>query len=1023
MHGSSIEVFYSYAHEDASFRTTLEKHLSLLHRQGLITAWHDRQIVPGTDWRQTIDTHLERASVILLLISADFLASDYCYGIEMHRALERHRAKQACVIPILLRPVDWRGAPFAHLQALPTNAKAVTIWKNRDAAFADVAAGLRRAIEDLSLLEASAPRAALPAIWNVPYSRNSLFLGREEIFSRLRTQLQSGQTTALSQPQAISGLGGIGKTQIAVEYAYRYYRDYQAVLWARAESAEALVSSYVALARLLTLPEQEARDQAITVQAVKTWLQTHRQWLLILDNADDFSLIPDFLPQIQLGGHLLLTTRAQALGGLANRIEVNTLDQVSGTLLLLRRAGLLAPDDSLDLAREGDLLIAQKILRELDGLPLAIDQAGAYLEETHCGLNDYLHLFRTQSTELLKQRGGVMHDHTASVYTTFTLAISEVIQNNVAADDLLRVVALLHPDAMPEELFRQRASYLGQTLEAACTDPLTWNKLLATVCAYSLLQRQSREQTLSIHRLVQSVLQARMSDIEHVQWTHRVISALEAVFPQSELATWRECERLVPHTLSCAAHVQSWKHESLKLASLLCKTADYLYDRAQYKQAEPLYERALRIREQELGPEHPDVAYPLHGLANLSYVQGKYEQAELLYQRALRMREDALGPTHLDVTNTLNHLAVLYKEQGKYVEAKALYERALRNQEQVLGPEHPQVATLLHNLADLYAAQKKYVEAEPLYERALHIREQALGPERPEVAISLHGLANLFWGEGKYAEAEPLFQRAIRIREQTLGPERPEVAFSLNDLGELYKEQGKYAEAELLLQRALRIREQGYGPEHPRVTYSLNDLADLYKDQGKYAEAEQLYQRALRIREQIPGFEHPDIAYPLYGLANLSYEQRKYEQAESLYQRALRVWELNFGPDHFEVAYALHGLANLSFQQGRYEQAESLYERALHVWEVTYGPNHPLVAEVLHDFAGLRKAQGYSEKAHAMYQRSLAVREQALGPAHPKAKKTRECLQALGKTEETANLEAAQQDQTKKNEQGEHQKA
>src|SRR6266566_3910496 len=209
-----IEVFYSYAHKDATFRAELEKHLRLLHRQGLITAWHDRQIVPGTDWTRAIDTHLERASVILLLISPDFLASDYCYGIEMQRALERHQANQAYVIPVLLRPVDWQSAPFAHLQTLPTNAKAITTWRNRDAAFADVAAGLRRALEDLSLLEASAPRAALPGIWNIPYPRNSFFLGREEIFSRLRMQLQAGQATALSQPQAISGLGGIGKTQI-----------------------------------------------------------------------------------------------------------------------------------------------------------------------------------------------------------------------------------------------------------------------------------------------------------------------------------------------------------------------------------------------------------------------------------------------------------------------------------------------------------------------------------------------------------------------------------------------------------------------------------------------------------------------------------------------------------------------------------------------------------------------------------------------------------------------------------------
>jgi TIR domain len=336
-----VEVFYSYAHEDEAFRKTLDKHLSLLQRQDLITAWHDRRILPGTDWSQAIDEHLERASVILLLISADFLASDYCYGIEMQRALQRHQANEARVIPILLRPVDWKDAPFAHLQALPTGAKPITSWRNRDAAFTDVAAGIRRVIEDLSSLQASAPRAALPRVWNVPYPRNSFFIGREALLTRLRTQLQTGQATALSQPQAITGLGGIGKTQIAVEYAYRFHQDYQAVLWARAESPEALTSSYVTIASLLNLPERDAQEQEIAIQAVTIWLQRHSGWLLVLDNADDLSLVPAFLPPA-LGGHLLLTTRAFTVGHLASRIEVDTLSAEQGALFLLRRAALVA---------------------------------------------------------------------------------------------------------------------------------------------------------------------------------------------------------------------------------------------------------------------------------------------------------------------------------------------------------------------------------------------------------------------------------------------------------------------------------------------------------------------------------------------------------------------------------------------------------------------------------------------------------------------------------------------------------
>src|SRR5947209_8092758 len=257
MPDSPIEVFYSYAHEDESLRAELEKHLSLLKRQRLIAGWHDRQILAGTDWSQAIDTHLERASVILLLVSADFLASDYCYGIEMQRALERHEAKQACVIPILLRPVDWQGAPFAHLQVLPTNAKPVKSWSDKDEAFADIAAGLRRVIEGLSKPIVSAPAdSSFKPIWNLPYLRNPFFTDRDKTLQLLHENYATSSVAVLPrQAQAVSGLGGIGKTQVAVEYAYRYRDEYKFALWARAATRDTLIADFITIANLLQLPE------------------------------------------------------------------------------------------------------------------------------------------------------------------------------------------------------------------------------------------------------------------------------------------------------------------------------------------------------------------------------------------------------------------------------------------------------------------------------------------------------------------------------------------------------------------------------------------------------------------------------------------------------------------------------------------------------------------------------------------------------------------------------------------------
>jgi hypothetical protein len=278
--------------------------------------------------------------------------------------------------------------------------------------------------------------------WNVPYRRNPYFTGREDLLTRLHQFLHSGKATALTQPQAISGLGGIGKTQTAMEYAYRYRDDYQAVLWASAASRETLISDFVALASLLQLPERDVADQGVVVAAVRRWLASNKGWLLILDNADGLELAADFIP-LESSGHILLTTRAQSTGAIANSIEVEKMEQPEGALLLLRRAKKLAANAPLEQATAPDRSLAEAIVAELGGLPLALDQAGAYIEETNCGLSGYLDLYRTRRKDLLQRRSKVRSEHPEPVGTTWSLSFQKVEQANPAAADLLRLCAFL----------------------------------------------------------------------------------------------------------------------------------------------------------------------------------------------------------------------------------------------------------------------------------------------------------------------------------------------------------------------------------------------------------------------------------------------------------------------------------------------------------------------------------------------------------------------------------------------------
>ncbi len=261
----------------------------------------------------------------------------------------------------------------------------------------------------------------LPATtyWNVPYQRNPFFTGREEILSPLHRQITATQSVAISQSAALSGLGGIGKTQLAIEYAYRYREEYRAIFWMRAASYDTLISDYVALAKLVELPGSDNQDQTQIVTAAKRWLTHHKNWLLILDNADELSLIVDFIPEGN-SGYLLLTTRSQATGQIAPSFLVDTMKPEEACLLLLRRAKQLPPGARLDAAPLPAQEAALAIANELGGLPLALDQAGAYIEETGCSLQEYLTLYRTRRMYFLQRQSEAPSAYPHTVASTWS---------------------------------------------------------------------------------------------------------------------------------------------------------------------------------------------------------------------------------------------------------------------------------------------------------------------------------------------------------------------------------------------------------------------------------------------------------------------------------------------------------------------------------------------------------------------------------------------------------------------------
>jgi hypothetical protein len=359
------------------------------------------------------------------------------------------------------------GAYFAHRHQLQEIKKQQQA-QNKE--FVSAVVGVRAALEEIkanppvSSVSTQPETTQSSSAWNVPYLRNPFFTGREELLKHLHDNLTQSKAAALTQAQAIHGLGGIGKTQTAVEYAYRYGDAYHFVLWVNAATRDELITSFVGLATLLNLPERQEQDQTKIVAAVKQWFTTHDGWLLIVDNADDLAVAGEFLPTGGKG-HLLLTTRAHAIGPRASGIEVEKLDSQQGMLLLLRRANVLRLDASLDDAPLADRTAAAAIVEEMDGLPLALDQAGAFIEETQSTVTDYLQRYRQRQDVLLQRRGGPGKDHPEPVATTWSLSFERVEELNPLAAELLRCCAFLAPDAIPEQMIIDGASELRTILQ------------------------------------------------------------------------------------------------------------------------------------------------------------------------------------------------------------------------------------------------------------------------------------------------------------------------------------------------------------------------------------------------------------------------------------------------------------------------------------------------------------------------------------------------------------------------------
>jgi tetratricopeptide (TPR) repeat protein/nucleoside phosphorylase len=718
-----------------------------------------------------------------------------------------------------------------------------------------------------------APEPEFP-VFEVPFRRNPNFTGREDILTTLHHHLNTERATVLTQ--AITGLGGVGKTQIAVEYAYRHADEYDLIWWVRAEEAAALTADYLALANELDLPVKTGADQTVFVNIVRHWLEsTQRQWLLIFDNAERPDRLSEFLPTSS-NGQILITSRNPNWRQLANVLPVAPFMPEEARQFLFKRTG--AHDEAA----------ADRLAELLGRLPLALAQAGAFIGERGIPLDAYSRLYKEQRQELW-QREAAPPDYTATVTTTWELAFRQVKQSSLAAIALLNLCTFLAPDDIPLSILRDGVTYLPKELATAVTSPIELEDAVAALYQYSLIER--KRDRLAIHRLVRDVAQERLGPERTQKWVEIAVSLIHHVFPfdKYDIETWPASARLLPHAFAVAEHAEAYQIAPAPAAALWQKTGEYLRQQGEYARAQVSIEHALAIRNRVLGKENVATAESLDYLGELQQEQANYAEAQAYHEQALKIRQADLGQEHADTAMSLNNLGALFEAQGEYEQAKPYFEEALAIRKRVLGDNHPDTALSLNNLGALLQVQGEYEQAKPYFEEALAICKRVLGDDHPSTARSLSNLGVLFDAQGEYEQARSYYEEALAIYKRVLGEDHPDTARSLNNLGALFQAQGEYEQARPYYEEALAIDKRVLGEDHPGTALNLNNLGSLLLTQGKYVAARPYLEQALGIYERVHGERHPHLVKILGNLGTIMFYLKQFVPVRRYLTRAAAI--------------------------------------------------------------------------------------------------------------------------------------
>jgi tetratricopeptide (TPR) repeat protein len=803
------DLFISYRSRDLDLA---ERLYARLRDQGF-RVWFDKaRLNPGFDWHREVEVASEASRVIIPVLTPDWKTSEWCrfetYGGER-------------IVPLLFAG-EWSDvAPPAlqHFQYVDVRQPERTDWSA-------LSATIR------GYLNVPAPQK-VSRVASLRYSHNAYFVGREQLLLDIYERLHPAPSTALTSApvHAISGIGGVGKTTLAREYAEKFWRLYQDILWVSAD-APMLQTEFARVALELRLVQAPSRDANDDARSALRELNSRTPRLLIVDNAVQEESIQQWLPTTG-SCKTIVTSRFAGWSAAVHAIGIDVLGREAARELLMRRSNL-----------EGQVhwLGADRLAEELGCLPLALEQAAAFMFKVKINFDEYLALYARHRHEMLAERARGGTQYPASVATTWRTTIKHVSND---ARSILRLIAHLAPEDIPMSLLKN---------EVRTT--LALHNALGELAEYSMIRLGNG--TLGVHRLVQAVQQDDESERNRRAWAKRAVLAVSRAFPAAGYENFMDCARLLPHARAAAAAVSQWKFRFGEAALLLNQVAIYLQRRGQLAEAEPFFLQALDIwRASLLGRFNPYVATGLSNLGILYNEQGKYSAAEIVLVQALALRPRFLRPQDPLAAGILSALAIVHESRSDYAPAETCYREAIEIRRRTVGARGELYAESLSNLANVYSKTHRYAEAEQCYLEALDITRQRRGENHPVFTQISQNLAVLYYRQGRYAEAEALYLDALKTREAALGPDHPDLAYILTSLGKLYRDERKHNNAKQLFLRAVKLRSAAFGETHPELARTLSYLGTVYTALGEHDEAETVHRRARDIVRATLDGEHP----------------------------------------------------------------------------------------------------------------------------------------------------------------------